>query len=297
MKTYEVNSHYQKNGKPTNWAVSARVQAVETHIGRPLSAEERSKLIVKPERRYDRRQQKLSTVEFVEGRATLGGKVIDSTHGRTIKYDGVGIYVLMPGSNGRPEFIYSRHQSYGEIQHATLANGRPVLAAGYVAFKNGKVVAFDNGSKHYTPSVESLELLKEFFRAQGVLGNEYTVTHVDHRHPEDTWSERRNTATQAVTQVPYPHREITSEEFSRRVIDVVVRENPENSLLREIFYPPQLRTGYQPIRDSSGVQREQHTHGPGYYPRQPSHPQDPHQPGLHQEKSLSVEFHSAPRRR
>jgi hypothetical protein len=107
---------------------------------------------------YDRGREEFRT--YVDGRGRLrdrDGRLLDSHGGRAI-------YVI----DMKGEIYVALKPSDGYIHHSTLTGGRPVLAAGQIVLREGKVEVIDLASGHYRPNPCALNEVDKVLRARGV---------------------------------------------------------------------------------------------------------------------------------
>lgn len=87
------------------------------------------------------------------------------------------------------ELLYSANQPAkgGTFHHSSFLSGKPVLCAGELEIRNGKLLYIDNGSGHYRPNTQQL------LNCLDVLDRRYGVDLVqvqiaDHSQPQAQWS-------------------------------------------------------------------------------------------------------------
>lgn len=85
------------------------------------------------------------------------------------------IYIFVISKKGELFATTKKMTEDGRIQHSSLVEGKPVLAAGSMCIsENGKRIDIINESGHYTPKKENLEVIIKWFEASGL---QFKVTH------------------------------------------------------------------------------------------------------------------------
>ena len=83
-----------------------------------------------------------------------------------------GEYIFVLTCEKEPKILCCKE---GELLHSYLANGKKVLAAGTLSFKNGVLTEMSNNSGHYRPTDEEMLLaIKAFHIASGGSLEKYT---------------------------------------------------------------------------------------------------------------------------
>lgn len=74
------------------------------------------------------------------------------------------MYVILPDDR----MIIGKFE-FGRVHHSTLAAGSPVLAAGNIRIRNGRVFMLDANSGHYHPSEEHQDYATDWARKRGLI--------------------------------------------------------------------------------------------------------------------------------
>ena len=120
--------------------------------------------LVRPKKRSD------GTWEL-EPLDTSASKIRDDLGG------GKGLYVVDTQGN----FYVAMHEKPGRFHHSTLVGGEPVLAAGEIVVRNGKVVEISNASGHYKPHVNNLRWMVDELGRAGALAPRFMAIDVTRR--------------------------------------------------------------------------------------------------------------------
>jgi RHS repeat-associated protein len=113
---------------------------------------------------------KLGDYQFEQIAASFEGisKISAGTSAFTAAVSGTGSYLWTVGEGGELNMV----EALSGIYHSIAADGGPVMAAGEISFKDGRVTSFNNRTGHYTPTPEcsgiSLGLGYDAFLGQGV---------------------------------------------------------------------------------------------------------------------------------
>jgi len=98
-------------------------------------------------------------ITFKEGKAYLDGKLLDSSESVS-DHASVPAFIYVLGMDG--EFY---GHSHGNFSHASFFAASPVLGAGEIVAKEGKILSINNKSGHYWPQLphflHTLQVLKE----------------------------------------------------------------------------------------------------------------------------------------
>lgn len=84
--------------------------------------------------------------------------------GAVLQMDGHYMYVILTTG----QMILGKFD-FGRVHHSSLAAGQPVLSAGWVKLKKGKVVFIDSNSGHYRPKSEHLKYARKWLKARDLV--------------------------------------------------------------------------------------------------------------------------------
>lgn len=89
---------------------------------------------------------------FKKGVAYQGDKLFDTSEFET-EFSGKGYGIFVLGTDG--EFYVNNYHRY-QLHHSSEFAGLPVVSAGEIMAKKGKILAINNKSGHYSPTLESV---------------------------------------------------------------------------------------------------------------------------------------------
>lgn len=122
---------------------------------------------------YSASERGESVVDFVNGIAYIGGRIINLLPSRTTSsmswFNPVlrFAYVLCYDENHKKVLYVNRH-SIGTLHHSTISSGRPVIDAGMFSILNGRIAYIEHKSGHYKPNFEQVMHTLMYLSMSGV---------------------------------------------------------------------------------------------------------------------------------
>lgn len=92
--------------------------------------------------------------------------------------DGNYLYIISPKGG-----LYIANQSELNalnLRHSSIRAGQPVLCAGEITIKEGKITQIDNGSGHYKPSWSNLMMSCLYLKNKGILNEDCIIHTINH---------------------------------------------------------------------------------------------------------------------
>ncbi|WP_157660716.1 hypothetical protein [Burkholderia ubonensis] len=119
---------------------------------------------------YENHQKMKSDSRYSFSPVVMDGKLFNPD-GSDIRR-GFYIYVLRP-DHGLA--IAKDADKFGYFHHSYMNNGLPVICAGELAIKDGKIFGINNYSGHYRPSDRNLDVAIDVLHGQGVLDGQCRI--------------------------------------------------------------------------------------------------------------------------